>query len=900
MASAPSSFAFGLHRAAALGNSEGVKCALRLGADVNALDATGRTALMCAIAGDNWRNVDTTDPSFMTSERVASIRLIVNHPKISLLTLNAPHACMKGVVPLGMASWLNLPRIVRLLLEESADTVSVDGMDSHGATALMYAARDGNLEVVQALLSHGARPDFRDSNHRTSIQFSLNHPQILWLCETVLRRHRWREANAAERSPQFPMPEHISQLAIQALPSSDDLEPPPSSIFSKEATSRLLSHLSASICSGDLDFLHSLLFAPALPISSSSTLYPMSVPVLVNLPDSQGWSLLHHAMAVPQPSMEVLDSLYFAGGDTALFTKHEQWTPLHILARFASVPSNPHALRHLVVHLIHDLRAPIAARDRADETCIHIAAEHGHSLELLTFLLECDKSGAAQRIRNSRGLTPSQVARPEFATAFASCDNVLHPPNRSRASSTASYSSFSSLGTLADPVEGRQAPSVHSSVDITLLIHSLITYLRISSPDGRHVNEAHVLKEMETVLNESRQQQPTLVNHFRDRIKEAEEELLSLKKTAEQIGSLRSMVMQAASDKIAANCIEPLPPKLCPRDSQDSQSTAFSQDSGIFLSSPTSPPPRLRVQIGTGTLTRRQPSTPILSSLYESPLEHSPSWSGTEDSPVDPTVEKKARSGRLGMRISTPDLRLTKSNSPKKEKAKEVEHAKRDRTVSGTMRLKAWLKRVVSSSHLSDFAEEDQAPIPLVVPTIQVSTPQELEPCDSAIYSALLTSMVVLDAVDGDLSGIFAALKSAEHFITLANHSIDKAEKAMKRAFKRRQQMITKLRSSKPGTEWNQNELVGPASPSRGLLSPLHIRASIASMSSILTQSSAASAGAATITEHDDDDTRVIRRLLLRKIEAQSSGAWEELEKALSWLRVVKEVVRGVKRRAYL
>jgi hypothetical protein len=121
----------------------------------------------------------------------------------------------------------------------------------------------------------------------------------------------------------------------------------------------------------------------------------------------------------------------------------------------------------------------------------------------------------------------------------------------------------------------------------------------------------------------------------------------------------------------------------------------------------------------------------------------------------------------------------------------------------------------------------------------------------------------------------------------------------MKRAFKRRQQMITKLRSSKPGTEWNQNELVGPAS-SRGLLSPLHIRASIASMSSILTQSSAASAGAATITEHDDDDTRVIRRLLLRKIEAQSSGAWEELEKALSWLRVVKEVVRGVKRRAYL
>lgn len=359
-------------------------------------------------------------------------------------------------------------------------------------------------------------------------------------------------------------------------------------------------------------------------------------------------------------------------------------------------------------------------------------------------------------------LTPSQVAKPEFAAAFTSSDNALHPPNRSRASSTASDTSFSSLGTLTDPVEGRQAPpeSVHSSVDITLLIHSLITYLRISSPDGRHKNEPDVLRQMETVLNESRQQQPTLVNHFRDRIKEAQEELLSLRKTAEQIGSLRSMVMQAASDKIAANGIEPIPPKLYPRESQDSQSTAFSQDSGIFLSNPTSAPPRLRIQTGMGTLNRRQPSVPILSRLNESPLEQSSSWSGTEDSPVDPTMEKKVKSGRLGMRISTPDLRLKKPDSPKKEKAKEAEHVKRDRTVSGTMRLKAWLKRVVSSSHLTDSTEEEPAPIPIVVPTIHVSTPQELEPCDSVIHSALLTSMVVLDAVDGDLSGIFAALKS--------------------------------------------------------------------------------------------------------------------------------------------
>lgn len=52
--------------------------------------------------------------------------------------------------------------------------------------------------------------------------------------------------------------------------------------------------------------------------------------------------------------------------------------------------------------------------------------------------------------------------------------------------------------------------------------------------------------------------------------------------------------------------------------------------------------------------------------------------------------------------------------------------------------------------------------------------------------------------------------------------------------------------------------------------------------------------------ENDDDDTRAIRRLLIRKIEAGVVGSWDEMDKVQSWLRIVKEAVRGVKRRAYL
>lgn len=73
----------------------------------------------------------------MTSQRLNAIRIMLRHPQISLYCLNAPHAAANGVIPLSMAAWLNFPQVVELLLEESADTVAVDGLDAHGATALM-------------------------------------------------------------------------------------------------------------------------------------------------------------------------------------------------------------------------------------------------------------------------------------------------------------------------------------------------------------------------------------------------------------------------------------------------------------------------------------------------------------------------------------------------------------------------------------------------------------------------------------------------------------------------------------------------------------------------------------------------------------------------------------------
>ena len=80
----------------------------------------------------------------------------------------------------------------------------------------------------------------------------------------------------------------------------------------------------------------------------------------------------------------------------------------------------------------------------------------------------------------------------------------------------------------------------------------------------------------------------------------------------------------------------------------------------------------------------------------------------------------------------------------------------------------------------------------------------------------------------------------------------------------------------------------------------LSTRPSLASITTNFSNQSSVVSLAATLTDHDDEDTRIIRRLLLRKIEAQTSGIWDEVDNVTGWLQIVKEAVRGVKRRAYL
>lgn len=120
----------------------------------------------------------------------------------------------------------------------------------------------------------------------------------------------------------------------------------------------------------------------------------------------------------------------------------------------------------------------------------------------------------------------------------------------------------------------------------------------------------------------------------------------------------------------------------------------------------------------------------------------------------------------------------------------------------------------------------------------------------------------------------------------------------------KRESMLTELEQKAAAESSKLLPSIPESELSPGLLGYSDAISSRPSLSSICTiystTSSIASVAATLTTENDDEDIRIVRRLLLRKIEAQTSGAWDEVDKVTGWVQIVKEAVRSVKRRAYL
>ncbi|KAJ3573522.1 hypothetical protein NP233_g2373 [Leucocoprinus birnbaumii] len=1078
MASPPISNRCDLHRAALNGDDEAVIRALETAADVNALDDEGRTPIMCAVAGDRWQDIDASDASFMTPKRLNAIRIMLDQPQITLHCLNAPHAATNGVIPLSMAAWLNFPQLVELLLEESADTVSVDGLDAHGATALMFSGILSRKEhsqltptsdfqmqhvIIAYKSSSFSSPMARDpisgtviSAHQSSTRFptrkSYGSVRVFSGVIVGARARRLKSADSVKLSINAcseSTVEELLSLARCSLPSLSKIssnvliEPPPSSAFASTALSRSIKTIVSTLSNPpDIPFLRSLLFSPALPTSSSSALYPLSVPILVNRPDERGWSVIHHACSFTVlgssspsktsasqgkiPEIEVLDILYLAGADVSLFTSQEHYTPLHILAKTsASVPSTissvvKEQIRDFVTHLVRDLGAPLGARDKHDETCLHIAAEYGASKVVMDILLDLDRvmnDGRVSKMKNARGLLAAElVTKPELLDSFTAMKEKMDVATIRRGSVSSALSDntlrgsekhlslaaviVDELGTALPVPVGDVEPSDPLDIDPIEKTQSLLACMRSPMPTQA------ALDQMEATAD-------ALVKYFLAKIASARKEVDNAKRRRETVranaralGS--SLYAHSQPQAFGRKTVKKRKSwKHMHRESEDSQMTRVSSSSDVDASYVD-----VGIQTGVAASGKRENGGTIKAHGYG----HAQGWTEwfeglmhTED--FGTVRRKKDRKDKKAMDWEGGGIAgdFGWSDKPKTEKEKEKG------TISGAHRFKNWWKKVVvghesqphSSKSKSGSNEklasasmtrlelvrdiQDPAVCPVgrelkfQAPATWISgsfsslalpeagdghvSPQSLvmqqrsalvlaehaeRQGEWMIGKALRTAPVVLSAVKKDLERIEFALMNAEECLKGAEANVERIGRVLTRALKKRRLLVEELARSRTSTPTQLTTRhsnvslrrkqsrtsegsptsIAPSSPgSPGFLGyslTLSLRPSYSSIASaasdcsiFTTTSIKTDASNVTVSgKHhysaqqvsgssqdvmysplgggDDDETRTMRRLLLRRIEAQLRASYDEVDKVSGWISIVQDVVAGVKRRTYL
>lgn len=138
-----------LQKAAENGQTRRVEQIIARGADVNALDAEGRTALDRAAAND----------------RVEIVQSLLNHGA------NPNQANRDGMTPLHLAAREGRSASASALLARGAE---VNGLDSEGWTPLMYAAYNGFTGVARVLLSQGAGVNLKSKNGYSALSLAAD------------------------------------------------------------------------------------------------------------------------------------------------------------------------------------------------------------------------------------------------------------------------------------------------------------------------------------------------------------------------------------------------------------------------------------------------------------------------------------------------------------------------------------------------------------------------------------------------------------------------------------------------------------------------------------------------------------------------------------------------------
>jgi len=179
--------------AAANGSAAMIGVLLDAGADANAPDPAGDTPLMnvarvgradaVTLLLDRGATIDAADGTYQQTALMVAVR--ENHPDIVKLLI-ARGASVNARTRVGRAPQWILPNsvpgfghgigIVRGGLPPRGSRAPVPG----GMTPLLYAARDGRMDIVRMLLEAGADINQRDANEITPLIIAItnNHPDV--------------------------------------------------------------------------------------------------------------------------------------------------------------------------------------------------------------------------------------------------------------------------------------------------------------------------------------------------------------------------------------------------------------------------------------------------------------------------------------------------------------------------------------------------------------------------------------------------------------------------------------------------------------------------------------------------------------------------------------------------
>jgi ankyrin repeat protein len=172
-----------------------LKRLLDAGADADAVDKSGATALLHAVVGDSLvaAEVLTKRGAWVDGRKSHTARL--NESSSSAESEDRDETKKQGGwTPLTWASRKGQAHMVAVLLEANADPNVTGGGGVGSQTPMIHAAMGGHVEVVDMLAKAGADPKIRDDkNFDATMHAAFRHPQNTALLAAVARAaNEWR------------------------------------------------------------------------------------------------------------------------------------------------------------------------------------------------------------------------------------------------------------------------------------------------------------------------------------------------------------------------------------------------------------------------------------------------------------------------------------------------------------------------------------------------------------------------------------------------------------------------------------------------------------------------------------------------------------------------------------